>query len=180
MLDRGRRVNGVASERQWSGPVNRILLLPTGKRASIGGMSDYDRVKHLELISRAIERMDKGAQGMKALSPGALGVALVLLDRHVPAWLALSAAAIAVLIYWYLDAAYLGRERSFRALYEMVRKGELDDRPYFMEIGKLFAGKGIWKCMLSTVTLCIHGSILLLVAAAFVALSLFPGASHGP
>jgi hypothetical protein len=87
-------------------------------------MNGYDRAKHLELISKAIERMGKASFSLKALTPAAIGVALVLIERGAPSWLALSAAAVAVIVYWYLDAQYLGRERSFRRLYDRVRKGE--------------------------------------------------------
>jgi hypothetical protein len=87
-------------------------------------MNGYDRAKHLELISKAIERMGKASFSLKALTPAAIGVALVLIERGAPSWLALSAAAVAVIVYWYLDAQYLGRERSFRRLYDRVRQGE--------------------------------------------------------
>lgn len=134
----------------------------------------YDRVKHLELISKAVERMDKASYALKALSPAALGVALVLIDKRVPAWLALGAAAVAVLIYWWLDASYLGRERSFRRLYDRVRKGELDDDPYIMEIGKVFGKASVWGCMRASVTMGVHGVVLLLTIIAAVALELRP------
>jgi hypothetical protein len=138
----------------------------------------YDRVKHLELISKAIERMDKASYALKALSPAALGVALVLIDRRVPAWLALGAAAIAIFIYWWLDASYLGRERSFRRLYNRVRKGELDDDPYVMEIGDVFGKASVWSCMRAGVTMFVHGAVLLLTVIAAVALELRP--QNGP
>jgi alpha-D-ribose 1-methylphosphonate 5-triphosphate synthase subunit PhnH len=63
------------------------------------------------LISEAIERMDKSATSLKALSPAVLGVAFLLIDKKVPAWLAVGVAAVAACIYWYLDAQYLGREQ---------------------------------------------------------------------
>src|SRR3990167_1181410 len=97
-------------------------------------MAEYDRVKHLELVSKAIERMDKGSSSMRALSPAALGVALLLIDKSVPAWLALSAAAFAIVVYWRQDALYLARERAFRRLYDQARRGELDGDPYVMDI----------------------------------------------
>lgn len=134
----------------------------------------YDRVKHLEMIGKAIERMDKASFSLKAMSPAALGVALVLIDRRVPAWLALGAAAIAIVIYWWLDASYLGRERSFRRLYDRVRMGELDDEPYVMEIGKVFGKASIWACMRASVTMGVHGVVLLLAVVAAVALELRP------
>jgi hypothetical protein len=135
-------------------------------------MADYDRVKHLELISKAIERMGKASFALKALTPAAIGVALVLIERGVPAWLGLSAAAAAVMVYWYLDAQYLGRERSFRRLYDRVRRGELDDDPYVMDIGQIFGKEGPWKCMMTSVTFGVHGSALALIAVAFIVLSL--------
>ncbi len=135
-------------------------------------MNDYDRTKHLELISKAIERMGKASFSLKALTPAAIGVALILIERGVPAWLALSSAAVAVLVYWYLDAQYLGRERSFRRLYDRVRRGELDNDPYVMDIGEIFGKEGAWKCMVTSVTLGVHGSALILIVIAFISLSL--------
>ena len=135
-------------------------------------MGDYDRAKHLEMIGKAIERMDKASYALKALSPAALGVGLVLIDRKVPAWLALAAAAIAVFIYWWLDASYLSRERRFRQLYDRVRKGQMDDSPYIMEIGEVFGKRNVWACMRASVTYLVHGTVLLLIAVAFIAITL--------
>lgn len=132
-------------------------------------MSDYDRGKHLELISKVVERMDKASYALKALSPAALGVALVLIDKRVPAWLALSAAAVAILIYWWLDASYLSRERAFRRLFDEVRTGRHDDDPYLMRIKGANSFSPL-TCMFAPVTLCIHGAVLLLAIVAFVAL----------
>jgi hypothetical protein len=138
----------------------------------------YDRVKHLEMIGKAIERMDKASYALKALSPAALGVALALIDKHVPAWLALGGAAIAVVIYWWLDASYLGRERGFRRLFDRVRRGDLDDNPYVMEIGEVFGPTSVLPCMRASVTLFVHGTVLLLILVALVALELRP--AQGP
>lgn len=137
-------------------------------------MADYDRIKHLEMIGKAIERMDKASYALKALSPGALAVALVLIDKRVPAWLALGSAAMAVLIYWWLDASYLAREKAFRALYNMVRKGELDNDPYVMEIRKVFGTHSPARCMWVSVVWLVHGSVMLLIGVAFITLSVWP------
>lgn len=131
----------------------------------------YDRVKHLEMIGKAIERMDKAAFSLKALSPAVLGVALVLIERKVPAWLALAAAALAICIYWYLDAQYLGRERAFRRLYDRVRKGELDGDPYVMDVAAVFGKQPVWPCMKAGAVIGVHGSTLLLLGISFVTLS---------
>lgn len=141
---------------------------------SIRSMADYDRVKHLEMISKAIERMDARASSLKMLSPAALGVALLLVDKKVPAWLALSAAALAVLIYWYQDARYLGRERAFRDLFDEVRAGSHDSDPYVMNISKIFGKQSPWKCMLVGPIIAVHGTTLLLIGIACLALSLYP------
>lgn len=135
-------------------------------------MADYDRVKHLELIAKAIERMDNRASAMKALSPAALGVALLLVDKRVPAWLALSAAGLAILIYWRQDATYLARERAFRRLYDQARRGELDGDPYVMDIRRLYHQPSLWGCAWVGSIAGVHGSVLLLAAVAFVAISL--------
>jgi hypothetical protein len=135
-------------------------------------MVEYDRTKHLELISKAIERMDKSAGSLKALSPAAIGVALLLIDKKIPAWLALAASAIAVLVYWYQDARFLGRERAFRQLYDQARRGELDNDPYVMDIGKLVGRKAAWDCMWVGSVVGVHGTALVMICAAFVWLSL--------
>jgi hypothetical protein len=137
-------------------------------------MPDYDRAKHLELISKAIERMDKSATSLKALSPAVLGVAFLLVDKKVPAWLAVGAAAVAVGIYWYIDAQYLGRERAFRRLYDQVRKAELDDNPYVMDIGGLYGRSPVWHCMRVGSVAGVHCVVLMLLLLGFLALSLFP------
>lgn len=136
-------------------------------------MAEYDRAKHLEMISKAVERMDKGAGALRALSPAAIGVALLLIDKKVPAWLALAAAAMAVLVYWYQDARFLGRERAFRRLYDQVRKGELDEDPYVMDIGKLFGKKPAWDCMWVGSVAGVHGTAVVAIVLAFLWLSLF-------
>lgn len=152
-------------------------VFPIATASCVGvycGMAEYDRVKHLEMISKAIERMEKASYALKALSPGAVAVALVLVDKKVPAWLALMAAAVAVLIYWWLDASYLAREKAFRALYNMVRDDKLDTEPYIMEIRTLFGENSPWRCMWVSVVWLVHASVLLVIVVAFVALSLLP------
>ena len=142
-------------------------MLSTAAPTSTEWMGEYDRAKHLEFIGKAIERMDKASSSFRKLSPAAIGVALLLIDHKVPASLALSAAALAVVIYWWLDASYLGRERCFRLLYDRVRRGELDGDPYVMDIGRVFGHQGVWRCMLASVPLCVHGTSLLLIVVAF-------------
>lgn len=135
-------------------------------------MPDYDRVKHLEMIGKAIERMDKGSSSLKALSPAALGIALLLVDKRIPAWLALGAAAFAVLVYWYQDARFLGRERSFRSLYDEVRVGKRDDDPYVMDIARTTDKKPIWRCLMAGPVIGVHGVALVTISIAFWFLSL--------
>jgi hypothetical protein len=131
---------------------------------------EYDRAKHLEMIGKAIERMDKASFSLKALSPATLPVALVLIDKHVPAWLALAAAAVSTMIFWFLDASYLAREKAFRALHNMVRNKELDDDPYIMEIRRVFGTHRPFRCMFASVVGLVHGPALLTIGVAFCAL----------
>lgn len=135
-------------------------------------MADYDLLKHLELISKAIERMDKSAVAMRALSPAALGVALLLIDKHVPAWLALSFAAFAIVVYWRQDALFLARERAFRRLYDQARRGELDRDPYVMDIRRLYHTPSLWGCAWVGSIAGVHGPALLLTVIAFLTISL--------
>jgi hypothetical protein len=137
---------------------------------------DYDRVKHLEMIGKVIERMDRASFSLKALSPSALAVALVLIEKaRVPSWLALGAAAISVMIYWFLDASYLAREKAFRSLFNMVRNKEVDDRPYIMELRQIFGTHKPWRCMVASVVALVHIPVLMTIGVCLYALSLHPG-----
>lgn len=135
-------------------------------------MADYDRVKHLELISKAIERMDKGATSMRTFSPAVVGVAILLVDKSVPAWLAFGAAAFAILVYWRQDALFLAREKAFRKLYDQARRGELEGDPYVMDIRRLYHQPSLWGCAWVGSVAGVHGPALLLTAIAFVTISL--------
>lgn len=139
---------------------------------SIRSMPDYDRVKHLELISKAIERMDKSSTAMRTLSPAAPAAALLLIDKSVPAWLALGVAAFAILVYWRQDALFLARERAFRKLYDQARRGDLDRDPYVMDIRRLYHTPSLWGCAWVGSIAGVHGAALLFTAVSFVTISL--------
>lgn len=109
---------------------------------------------------------------MRALSPAAIGVALLLIDKSVPAWLALSAAAFAILVYWRQDALYLAREKAFRKLYDQARRGELDGDPYVMDIRRLYHQPSLWGCAWVGSIAGVHGTALLLTLLAFLTISL--------
>lgn len=78
------------------------------------------RIKHLDMLQRTIERMARESATMKQYCLGSVAaVASVTTATH--AWgLALAGAAL-VIVFWWLDAMYLMQERWFRAMYEEAR-----------------------------------------------------------
>ena len=109
-------------------------------------MADYDRAKHLELISRAIERMDKSATSPNPIASCAWR-RLSFSRQEGSSVASPRCSSRRCMYYWYTDAQYLGRERAFRRLYDQVRKAELDDDSYVMDIGGLYGQSPVWHCM---------------------------------
>lgn len=78
------------------------------------------RIKHLDMLQRVIERMARESATMKQyclISVTATGS--VTVGTH--AWGLALAGALLVLVFWYLDAMYLAQERWFRVLYDETR-----------------------------------------------------------
>lgn len=89
------------------------------------------RIKHLEMLQRAIERMACESATMKQYCLAAVA-ATASVTVGTDAWgLALAGAAL-VLVFWYLDAMYLAQERWFRAMYDEARNTPADEPASFL------------------------------------------------
>src|SRR5262245_7708578 len=78
------------------------------------------KIKHLEFIQAAINRMDGNSFLLKGWSVTIIGSLLVVTFKEVNAlYIEISLAAVAG--FWLLDSYYLSRERLFIKLYDHVR-----------------------------------------------------------
>ena len=89
------------------------------------------RIKHLDMLQRAIERMARESAAMKQYCLASVA-ATASVSVGVHAWgLALAGAAL-VIVFWYLDAMYLAQERWFRAMYDDTRAAPPDTLTTFV------------------------------------------------
>ena len=100
------------------------------------------RIAHLTMLQGVITRMGSNAFTLKALSAtfGSAAIA-VMATAQKPSPLYALAALVPILIFWLMDAQYLRYERSYRKLFERVRRGEeveaydLNADPFMSEVG---------------------------------------------
>jgi hypothetical protein len=125
-----------------------------------------DKLKHLEFIQAAINRMAGNSFLLKGWSVTVAGALLALsfkeIDRRY-----LSLALLVVGLFWLLDSYYLSRERMFIRLYDDVRK---KTEVNFSMDATQFAGRADWICAAaSTTVLLFYGGL----TAVLVVVSLF-------
>lgn len=111
---------------------------------------DEKRLKHLELIQGVITRMSGNLftlRGWMITLVVGLSVAFLEVGRNELQIILV----LVVLIFWIHDAYFLSLERSYRCLYDKVRKLKEDDIDFSMDIRE-FNGlrkTSIWYCMFS-------------------------------
>lgn len=109
--------------------------------------------KHLDLIQDVVNRMAQHSFVLKGWSITLVVAVFALnvkdgLDKDY-----VLAAALPVVMFWFLDGYYLQRERLFRALYDEVRVKEDIEVDYSMETKRLRKGDLTLKSVLLSKTL---------------------------
>lgn len=123
------------------------------------------RLKHLELIQGIITRMGGNLftlRGWMITLVVALSVAFLEVGRNeLQAILVL-----VVLIFWVHDAYFLSLERSYRCLYDKVRKLNEKDIDFSMNISEfdILRTTSVWHCMLSKTLAFFYVPTLVLIA----------------
>lgn len=116
-----------------------------------------DRRQHLAFIQDVITRMNSNSFSLKGLMItiiAALGALTVNDENKSTAVVYLGIALLLVLIFWFLDAYYLKKERQYRLLYEDAVKDKAElykmkaDGYYVCYFEVLFS-KTIWPLYLS-------------------------------
>jgi len=108
--------------------------------------------KHLEFIQTVISRMAQNLFFLKGWSITLIMALFALLPKDtdkkymiVPYFL--------VLMFWILDGYFLSRERSFRGLYNHVRKLDEEKINFSMDISEYIKDKNTWICSIFSKTL---------------------------
>lgn len=104
--------------------------------------SESIRIAHLTMLQGVIARMGSNSFTLKALSAtfGSAAIAVLATAQHPSPHYAV-AALVPIMIFWLMDAQYLRYERSYRRLFERVRRGEeveaydLNADPFMSETG---------------------------------------------
>lgn len=121
-----------------------------------------ERMKHLEMIQGVISRLSTNSFFVKGWSV-TLASALFALAVQNKEWLFSALGAIAVLVFWLLDAYYLRHERLFRELYNDVRLERSAVREFSMDTSP-YSGKvpQVPSIALTTSQLGLHGILFLI------------------
>lgn len=130
-------------------------------------MADFsdDRRQHLAFIQDVITRMNSNSFSLKGLMitiTAALAALTVNDENKSTAVVYLGIALLLVLIFWFLDAYYLKKERQYRMLYEeaVKEKAELYEMKvdgYYVCYFEVLFSKTMWPLYLSM-------SVVLIVA----------------
>jgi len=118
-----------------------------------------ERIKHLEFVQAAINRMANNSFLLKGwtvtLTGGLLALSFKQADRHY-----VYISITVLVLFWFLDSYFLSRERRFIALYDTVRlrtSGETDFSMHTRSFGKQCR----WTaCAISRTLLLFYGGLL--------------------
>ena len=91
------------------------------------------KLKHLELIQGIVNRLANNSSQLKTWSVTLVAALLVLLNNNGELRYA-AIAMLPILVIWGLDGYYLWQERLFRGLYDHVRKLDVSEIDFSMNI----------------------------------------------
>lgn len=92
--------------------------------------------KHLEFIQNIISRMAGNLFFLRGWTITLIGALLALFSKNNSPDYVFYFLIIVVLIFWILDAYFLSQERSYRDLYNHVRKLKEEEIDFSMDIGE--------------------------------------------
>ena len=101
------------------------------------------KLKHLEFIQAVISRMANNSFILKGWT-ATIVIALFTLEHFDSNCKFLVIANYPILVFWLLDAYFLSQERSYRALYDVVRNLSPEKIDFSMNIDKYYHGRNTW------------------------------------
>jgi hypothetical protein len=116
------------------------------------GDSESIRIAHLTMLQGVMARMGSNSFALKALSAtfGSAAIAIMATAQKPSPYYSF-AAVVPILVFWLMDAQYLRYERSYRKLYERVRRREeveaydLNAEPFMSETGHVLRLAVTWS-----------------------------------
>jgi hypothetical protein len=131
------------------------LSSPSSERIRMSKRGSEDesvRIAHLTMLQGIIGRMGANSFALKALSATFASAAVAVMAAATkPSVLYAISATIPIIIFWLMDAQYLRHERSYRRLYDKVRRGEeietytLDATPFMKDAGHVLRLAATWS-----------------------------------
>lgn len=95
-----------------------------------------NKIKHLEIITKIIERMEKNSFSLKSWTM-TLVVAICALSVNDSEKKFIIIALIPTIVFWFLDSFYLQIERKYRILYRNVSEKEEKQVDFGLELSTL-------------------------------------------
>lgn len=95
-----------------------------------------NKLKHLEFIQNIISRMAGSLFFLRGWTITLIGALLALFSKNNSPDYVFYFLIVVVLIFWFLDGYFLSQERSYRDLYNHVRKLKDEDIDFSMDISE--------------------------------------------
>ena len=95
-----------------------------------------NKLKHLEFIQNIISRMAGNLFFLRGWTITLIGALLALFSKNNSPDYVFYFLIVVVLIFWFLDGYFLSQERSYRDLYNHVRKLRNEDIDFSMDISE--------------------------------------------
>lgn len=102
-----------------------------------------DQIKHLEFLQAVIARLANNSFLVKSWALTLTGALLAFAAANASRPMAVTALT-SLVAFWFLDGYFLQQERSFRKLYDEVRRAGSTVEPFSMNPGP-YAGGGGWR-----------------------------------
>lgn len=121
-----------------------------------------NKTKHLELVQGVVNRLSTNSFLLKGWSVVLVSALFALSTPNSNVSFVLLAYFPAV-VFWGLDAYFLGQERLYRALYDHVRKLDAGDIDFSMDAKSVGSGQDFWgwlSALVSGTLLAFHGVLI--------------------
>lgn len=131
-----------------------------------------EQMKHLEFIQNIITRMNSNSFQIKGLTITIVSALLaVYASTKNKDFILIS--LFPVLIFWFLDAYYLGQERKFRGLYnDLIGESKHQLKPFQMRPDLFKGGQfSFWSVFISKTIVALYLSVIILLVVTYFYLS---------
>ena len=150
-------------------PYIAAMLILRGLRAFQGARMENKR-KHLDMIQAVVTRLAGNSFLLKGWSVTLVSALFAFAAKDSkPAFAFL--AFVPVIVFWLLDGYFLSQERTFRAIFDVVRQKTESDIDFSMSPAQLNADPPSWGgALFSKTVVLFHGMLIAAIVAVMIAL----------